>query len=255
MEIVRLKFTVIMPIHNEEKYLPFSLPSVYKIMPAEVILIFDNCTDNSKEVAKRIVQKYDSNQLITKYVDNLPQVTEYAFKVAYVKRLGMSLASYNTVLVVDADTVLNPEIREYLSQIKHFPFISFGRIDYPINWRNQIKNILDFIPLWKNERLTGLYAVDLKIKNECEDSELIKSISIGEDTFLQQSIRTKYPIKHYDIKSFHLRPKENSELHYTRGLYYWKTAKRGFLKTVLSAIISGRLNLIKGYIHARYGAS
>lgn len=253
MEIARLKFSVIMPIHNEEKFLPFSLPSVYKIMPSEIILIFDNCTDRSKEVAKKIMQKYDPSQLITKCVDDLPKITEYAFRVAYVKRLGMNLASYNTVLVVDADTILNSKIRECLSQIKHFPFISFGRTDYPINWRNQIKHILGFIPLWKNERLTGLYAVDLKIRNECEDSELIKSISLGEDTFLQQSIKTKYPTKHCDINSFHLRPKESSEIHYRRGLYYWKTAKRGFFKTVLSAIISGRLNLIKGYIHARFG--
>ena len=103
------------------------------------------------------------------------------------------------------------------------------------------------------ETLTCLYAVDLNIRNECEDSELIKSIFLGEDTFLQQSIKTKYPTKHCDINSFHLRPKENSELHYRRGLYYWKTAKRSFFKTVLSAIISGRLNLIKGYIHARFG--
>ncbi|MFC1486249.1 glycosyltransferase family 2 protein [Thermoproteota archaeon] len=245
-------FTVVMPVHNEEKYLPLSLPSVYNIRPSEIILIFDNCTDHSIEVAKRIMQKYDPTQLITKCVNDLPKTTEYTFRVAYVKRLGMSLASYNTALIVDADTILNPRIRDCLSQIERFPFISFGRIDYPINWRNQIKHVLGFIPLWKNERLTGLYAVDINKRNECEDSELIKSISLGEDTFLQQSIRKKYSTKHYDINSFHLRPREDSKLHYRRGLYYWKTARRGFFKTILSAIISGRLNLIKGYIHARF---
>ncbi len=248
-----MKFSVIMPIHNEEKFLPFSLPSVYKIMPSEIILIFDNCTDRSKEVAKRIVQKYDPSQLITRCVDNPPKITDYTFRIAYVKRLGMSLASCNTVLVVDADTILNSNILKCLRQIKDFPFISFSRIDYPINWRKQIKHFLGFIPLWKNERLTGLYAVDLKIRNECEDLKLIKSIPLGEDTFLQQSIKTKYPTKFCNVNSFHLRPRENSDLHYKRGIYYWKTAKRGFLKTVLSAVISGRLNIIKGYIHARFG--
>lgn len=111
----------------------------------------------------------------------------------YVKRLGMNLAAYTIILVVDADTILNPGIRECLTQIERFPFISFGRIDYPINWRNQIKQILGFIPLWKNKRLTGLYAVDLKKRNECEDSELIKSISLVKIRFCNKALKRNIP--------------------------------------------------------------
>jgi glycosyltransferase involved in cell wall biosynthesis len=45
-----LKFSVIMPIHNEEHNLHFSLPSLFRINPDEVVFVMDNCIDGSREL-------------------------------------------------------------------------------------------------------------------------------------------------------------------------------------------------------------
>ena len=242
-----------MSIHNEMDMLPLSIPTVYKLMPSEVILIFDNCTDKSEQVAEKIIKKYDPQKRITKCINDVPTQIEHKFRIAYLKRLGMDSASNNTVLVTDADIMLDPQISNLIKQITQFPFISFEHVDYPVNWRTLIKRGLRFLPLWTTDKLSGIYAVDQKARAECEDPEKVKSIEQGEDTLMQQCIKTKYPTRFFHVKNIHLRPKEDSARHYRRGKYYWKTANRGFAKTVLSAVISCRFNLIKGYIHARFG--
>ena len=50
-------FSVVMPIHNESELLKLSLPSVFRLDPAETILIFDNCTDDSYNVAVEIAKR------------------------------------------------------------------------------------------------------------------------------------------------------------------------------------------------------
>ncbi|PVX23467.1 MAG: hypothetical protein CW716_12115 [Candidatus Bathyarchaeum sp.] len=252
-EIGCVKFSVVMAIHNEADMLPLSLPTVYNLRPSEVILIFDNCTDNSEEVAKKIITKYDPLNQITRCINDPPKEIEHKFRIAYLKRLGMDLAKYNFVLVSDADTILDPKIHDLMNQITQFPFMSFERVDFPVNWRTLIKNGLNFLPLWTDDQVSGIYAVDLKVRAECEDPKKVKSIEQGEDTLMHQCIKAKYPTKFFHVNNIHLRPKEDSARHYRRGTYYWKTAKRGFIKTILSSVISCRYTLIKGYIHARFG--
>jgi len=63
-----LKFSVVVPIHNEAKYLPYSLPAIYRLEPDEVILIFDRCTDESLEISKNISEKF-GNKSETRYIE------------------------------------------------------------------------------------------------------------------------------------------------------------------------------------------
>ncbi|MCW4035375.1 MAG: hypothetical protein CW716_00060 [Candidatus Bathyarchaeum sp.] len=248
-----MNFSVVMPIHNEADMLPLSLPTVYHLVPSEVILIFDNCSDASEQVAEKIISKYDPQHRITVCINDVPTTIEHKERLSYLMRLGMDSAFYRVVLVTAADIMLDPEIRLFMSQITKFPFMSFDHVDYPVNWRTLVKRGLRFLPLWKDERLSGIYAVNLNVRAECEDQEKVKSIELGEDTLMQQCIQAKYPTKFFYVNNIHLRPKEDSDRQYRRGLSYWKTAKRGFFKTVVSAVISGRFCLIKGYIHARVG--
>jgi len=246
-----MNFSVVMPIKNDADLLAFSLPTVYRLMPSEVILLFDNCSDDSEQVAKRIVKKYDPLGRITVCINDVPETVEHKERLSYLMRLGMDSAAHGVVLVTAADIMLDPKIRNYMGEITQFPFLSFEHFDFPVNWRNLVKSGLRFFPLWQDDRLSGIYAIDLKVRAECEDPEKIKSIELGEDTLMQQFVQSKYPTKFFYAHNIHLRPKEDADRQYRRGLAYWRTARRSFLKTLVSGVISGRLNLIKGYIHAR----
>lgn len=247
-----MKFTVCMPIHNEEKLLRYSLPSIYQLNPDEVVFIFDRCTDNSRNVAAQLAKRFGAED-ISKFYD-APEPEDFAFRIAQVKRFGLTKSSNDFVLAVDADTIVDPGVRPEIDYGNHFPFLSFAKKDYPINWRNEIKKPLTYLKILQKDML-GFYGVSVSAQKECEDMENLKKITLGEDTHLQVSIAKKYPVKHFNSpESLHIRPRENPQLHYWRGVYYWKTAKRGFIKTVASAVISGRFGMIKGYIHARQGS-
>ena len=45
-------FSIVVPVHNEEKFLPFFLKSVssQNLLPQEMILIDDNSNDRTKEI-------------------------------------------------------------------------------------------------------------------------------------------------------------------------------------------------------------
>ena len=45
-------FSVVVPVHNEEKFLPLFLKSVcsQKLLPKEMILVDDNSNDSSKKI-------------------------------------------------------------------------------------------------------------------------------------------------------------------------------------------------------------
>ena len=54
-------FSIVVPVHNEEKFLPFFLKSVssQNLLPQEMILIDDNSNDRTKEIMTDYQDKND----------------------------------------------------------------------------------------------------------------------------------------------------------------------------------------------------
>jgi len=49
----------VMPVHNEEKYLPFSLGSLLQAQLDGLLIYLDHCTDNSKKIVQSFSPKYE----------------------------------------------------------------------------------------------------------------------------------------------------------------------------------------------------
>ena len=63
-----IKFTIIIPVYNVEKYLEECLESIYKIKldNKEIILVNDGSTDNSLKILEKYKEKYSyQTKLIT----------------------------------------------------------------------------------------------------------------------------------------------------------------------------------------------
>ena len=133
--------------------------------------------------------------------------------------------------------------------------VSFSYVDYPVNPRNILKRLMTkVLPMIGGERwLSGVHTYYIDTMFECEDVADLKQIEGAQDTHLHKAIQTKHPTKYVNTKTIHLRPKESGARHYFRGRLYWRSAKRGFFITLLSALSMWRLSLIKGYIHERFG--
>ena len=239
-----------MPVHNEEKFLPLSLPSIYNLKPREVILLFDRCTDKSLEVAKEFCSKHQfcGNTKFVEVRENNNWKSSYSF----LRCLGVDMASNDIILKTDADIILDSRIANHLIRIKQFPLISFNYLEIPVNFTNLMYRLLSRLTLpLKRNKFTGIYFVNRKVMYECEDREKLKQLDAGEDTFLHYSIKKRYPTDYVITNTIHLRPKHSAKQHFLLGRICWNNGRRGFLKTVLAAIGTFRFGLIKGYITER----
>ena len=102
------KFSIIVPIYNTEKYLEKCLDSIvnqtYKDF--EIILVNDGSTDNSKEIIKKYIKKYDFIKLINE------------------KNQGLSAARNNGIkevktpffLLVDSDDYIEKDLLTKLNE-------------------------------------------------------------------------------------------------------------------------------------------
>lgn len=245
-----------MPIHNEERLLPFSLPSVYELNPDEVVLLFDWCSDRSLDVALNIASRFGMRER-TVCCDVDSRKSSYRWSHSFGRCYGSEVAKYNVVLFTAADMILDKKIGAYVELIgkDNVALISFVHKNYPVDWRLLVKRLLVKTKtrgLGKDRWLGAIMLFDKRCAFECESKESLNKVVNAQDTHLQMAVATKYKTLCFNSDTVHLRPME-SKRHYLRGRLYWVDLKRSFLVTLLSSVMVLRLNLLKGYIHARFG--
>lgn len=110
VKVRMMKFSLIMPVYNEEKFLKLCLDSLMKqtIKPDQIIIVDDGSTDRSPE----IIKQYSGTIVLT-----LPkQKNSMIERVPYVMKAGTQLLDedFDYVGNLDADTVLEPQYYEKL---------------------------------------------------------------------------------------------------------------------------------------------
>jgi len=261
-------FSVVMPIHNESELLRLSLPSVFRLDPAETILLFDNCTDDSYNVAVEISKRTNFFEKTIFRVVSEEEGIQFSFRPTFLRIMGYSMAKCNKILKTDADLVLDPKIKDYIPRLgkDNIGIITFEYLDYPISYRHMIKRLLEKmrIPLPQSERWLGgnilFFLEDWKKafhkRQEDENKKVdLAKVKRGEDTLFHKLLLSERHRKSIIVltNTLHLRPVESPKRHYLRGQISWKVAKRSFSLILAQAIIFNRLNMIKGYLDARKG--
>ncbi|MEM3641791.1 MAG: glycosyltransferase family 2 protein [Candidatus Bathyarchaeia archaeon] len=103
--------SLIMPIHNEEEYLPKSLKSLKKIEDQifEFIFILDRCTDNSENIVR---QWFPNAKIIRK------TSTKWKNSLAENFQIGLAASKGNIICTQDADTTAPANLRPLLDKLK-----------------------------------------------------------------------------------------------------------------------------------------
>jgi len=237
-----MRFTVIAPMHNEEKYIPSWINNTLKLGADEVIVGLDRCTDKTERLLRPFGFK------IVKY-DDTPN--GYRMRAAGLRRDLYSRASNDVIVNTSADLFLDPKISEYVKQIGKYGLISFGYWDYPYNIQNFIgRAISRYTPI---HGFAGLLALSKTAWMKTEDLEDLKTIPRGEDTHLHMAIRKQYPTRHILTESWHLRPNEEKINHYNRGQAKYTLLHQGWVKAFVHSVIMLRPAMLTGYMHARRG--
>jgi len=99
-----MKTSVVMPIHNEEHYLSYSLTPLLKAPVDEFIFVLDRCTDGSESVIHRFAAYRPQCKIVYK------TETRWLNSAAEAYDFGAQHASGDYVYFIDADVVIDLKI-------------------------------------------------------------------------------------------------------------------------------------------------
>jgi glycosyltransferase involved in cell wall biosynthesis len=241
-----MKFTAIMPIHNEEQYLPYSLPSLYNIHPEQVILIFDRCTDKSLYIAEKIS---DKKEVLPEIIEVKEKIRGWSWQLAYLIYRGVQQSHYQAIFVANADVVIDPTVKAKIQVLarKEIGWVSFGWIDYPLTFENCLERAIQRVRTLHTP--SGINYAFKRNAYQSIDINKLKKVPIAVDQFIfkeiiLQGLRPEY----FQTKSIHLRP-IRTERHYLQG--FLKYMRGESLSTVLfkSALYIKPL-MVAGYLKA-----
>ena len=118
-----VKFSVVIPLYNGEKYIEGCLNSLIKqdFEDIEIIVIDDSSNDNSYRILSEIAKK---DHRIKIYHN------ENNFGVSHTRNFGISVAKGEYIHFVDADDIVKPGLYTYMNEILKNDEYDFVRFDY-----------------------------------------------------------------------------------------------------------------------------
>lgn len=129
-----MKFSIIIPVYNSEKYIDRCLNSVLTqtYNNYEIIIINDGSTDNSEKILK----KYESNKKIK-------IISQTNHGVSSSRNIGIKESTGDYILFLDSDDFYENDILETLkNNIKDEDIIKFGYKDLKENKNTEAKTII-----------------------------------------------------------------------------------------------------------------
>lgn len=234
----------IIPCHNEEKFLPYSLKPLLEYLDTndEIIFVLDRCTDKTETIINWFKQKCKAHVRIvyknSKFFYEHPVVDVYFY--------GIHFATNNRIVQLGADVVINKKVLNIIKHFNNTPF-KFQMIEYRNHFRYAYHKFLSFFvksyclevyersQMYKIPRFDFVLTIDMLIQNL-----LIEPLS--------QFYKINVPVLH--LRSY-LRDKS---LRFISG---FKRAflKYSFIKTLLYSILFNRPEVLVGYLYFKFRES
>lgn len=240
--MLKTSLSCVVAVHNEEKYLPYSLTNISNSVFDEIIFVLDRCTDASEKIVKTI----RDNRF---YLLHKNQQT-WNEGCAESKNMGCLYAIGELLMISDADVILDivavRKAVEYLKK-RDIDAIIFTYRQYSI-----FGTVLDRIKdewmniLWKLIRKCGLqpprsgiYMIKKKVAN-------IPDLPNEYDN-IQQKLRI-IPIS---TKTLHLRPRRSPNELFQRGRLRAQLPQYSKLKIFIMSILQFEPNLFVGFLRGK----
>ena len=240
------KISVVLPVHNEETYLPYSLNGLKDAPVDELIFVLDRCTDNSETIIRRFAK---SAKYKVKIIKKLTQ--QWHCPTAEVFEIGFSHATGDYIFVAAGDLVyckemFNPQL------FKKIDFIMYFYWNYDIKRRFQFRqHFLNFMKKYltvpirrkKARYRSGVFGC----KREVWQKLHFKDVPSEYDDLYSRAIEHGYKTKFVQgLPIFHLRVGLTHDRQYLQGM---SRAQRGYhpVKVFLHSLI-----FLKPYVWTSY---
>ncbi len=114
-----MKYYIVIPSHNEEALISLTLQSVVEqtVLPAKIVVVNDNSTDNTEAIVNSFVSKYSFISLVNKTSDAIHLPGSKVIQ-AFQKGLETLDENYDFIVKADADLIFPNNYFEII--IKHF---------------------------------------------------------------------------------------------------------------------------------------
>ena len=234
--------SAVVAVHNEARYLPYSLPTLKHPVFDELIFVLDRCSDASEGVLKTHADHrfHMVHKLEQQWQDSCSEA----------KHLGCQHASGDFIMMTDADVILDmPAITQAVHILAHDRSVDIVVIAYKFHTLFSIRERL------RDEWLNLLGTLIRKLKLQPVRSGVFlmrKSVAhtayifdtVGQYDFLQQTHSSVALITH----TLHLRPKRDKASQLRRGGLRRKLPQYSLLKILLVAFLQAQPSLLLGYI-------
>lgn len=210
-----MKFSVILPVYNSEKYLGKVIKSVLKqsFSDFELIIIDDKSTDSSLEIASSYQKNDNRIRLITKSTNK---------GVSSARNSGLKIARGEYILFLDSDDVLPDKTLSVYNKLideSHADIIQGKRSTFVSNIQNKkvkfkkkVFNRDKAIKLFLNYRIISGYATGKIYKKETiSDIFFREDMNYGEDGyFFFECLMKSKSIEYASFISYHYRIRDGS---------------------------------------------
>jgi len=204
-EEIKMKISGIIPVHNEEKMLSFTLPFYRTYALDELVVVLDRCTDKSENLISDAHLPYNVRFIrFTKH--------SWKFPIPEVLNAGFSAAKGDFLYSLAADFLCDTAI--FKIDWNGFDIASFTILNYPLNvgfrvklktyWMDLYRKIYDVLypKLSGKPSVYGLYAFRKSVLNSCRVID-----GPGEEvTFVKDAAKQGFRYKLFRIRNYHVRP-------------------------------------------------
>lgn len=113
-----MTYSIIIPAYNEEAFLPLTLESIVTqtVLPTQVIVVDDNSTDNTAEIAADFAAKYSWISIVQNASEAMHLPGSKVIR-AFEKGFAQLSTDYDVIVKLDADLILPPNYFETILKI------------------------------------------------------------------------------------------------------------------------------------------
>jgi glycosyltransferase involved in cell wall biosynthesis len=248
-----LRKTVVIGIHNEEKYLPYCLGSLWNAPVDEFIFVLDRCTDRSEEIVKAFTKYHLNSKIIHKTKKSWVQPVIEVFDE------GAKHATGDFVFNVPADAAMDLKVFDEKNlrgkplMFRYYNYNLYGsKISYA--YEKILLRIYDRlgIPSWQCSMEALPREQSIRGKLPPEDVTGFQKVPL----LVLKNIMVESEKKYFcvqDTKVLHLRPGLSKEEQLLRGIARY-VLKYSPLKVLVHSLLYMKLYVLIGYIQARNGS-
>lgn len=250
---MEMTVSIVMPVHNEEQYLPYSLPSLKKIKGQiyEYIFVLDNCSDKSEQLIKQVFPNATFLYL---------NKHKWNFYAAEAFQTGFNYAKGDVIWATGADLIVDPNIPKIIRKLFSdekvgtvcFRYLNFDIYNFRLrllgHCENLYKTLLQHIR--REARHTGFYAFRKKMMLKIGG---LADVCSEYDEYCRRAEKHGWKVVYVPYtKTLHLRPGLTRRKQYIQGVARASLPTYNMIKTIFHSFIHLKPYLFVGYIHAKY---